>query len=76
VTPAKDEGGSAARARITVQNGDAALLASRQGRSASTFGVPGIVWGLGGVLLVVLVVWTTTGGAPFRDAFRTTRHRG
>jgi D-alanyl-D-alanine carboxypeptidase (penicillin-binding protein 5/6) len=71
------EASSDSRARITVQNGDAALLASTpSGQDASTFGVPGIVWGLGAVFLVVLVVWTTTGGFPLPGGgIRTTRHR-
>jgi D-alanyl-D-alanine carboxypeptidase (penicillin-binding protein 5/6) len=75
VEPSGDRTSSEARARITVQNGDAALLASSPGDSASTFGVPGIVWGVGGVFLVVLVVWTTTGGVPLTGGFRSTRHR-
>jgi serine-type D-Ala-D-Ala carboxypeptidase (penicillin-binding protein 5/6) len=73
VEPSAD---GAARARITVQNGDATLLtSSAPGQSASTFGVPGVVWGIGGALLVVLVVWTTTGGFPLTGGFRSTRHR-
>jgi D-alanyl-D-alanine carboxypeptidase (penicillin-binding protein 5/6) len=76
-SPAK-EASSDSRARITVQNGDAALLAATpSGEDASAFGLPGIVWGIGGVFLVIIVVWTTTGGFPLSGGgIRTTRHRG
>ncbi len=76
VSPQKSESSSDARARITVQNGDAALVtSSRSGGDASTFGVPGFVWGIGVVLLVLLVVWTTTGGFPLSGLGNGTANR-
>ena len=78
LTSPEKESSSDSRARITVQNGDAALLAaSPAGEDASLFGVPGIVWGVGAVFLVIIVVWTTTGGFPLPGGgIRSTRHRG
>jgi D-alanyl-D-alanine carboxypeptidase (penicillin-binding protein 5/6) len=54
---------------LSVGSGDSALLASaKPGEDASSFGIPGFVWGIGAVLLVALVVWSTTDGFPMPGA--------